>query len=66
MTVAELEALREARVALGVSAAQARTLRAEIYHAALLRVQQDDQLTSRELETLNQILLFFNTLKDES
>ncbi len=66
LTVAELQALREARVALGVSTLQARTLRAEVYHAALLRTQHDDRLSSDELETLNQIVLFFNTLKDES
>ncbi|GGO26585.1 hypothetical protein [Deinococcus humi] len=65
LTVAELQALREARVALGISALQARTLRAEVYHAALLRAQEDDRLSSEELETLNQILLFFNTLRDE-
>ncbi|CAM3631323.1 Tellurite resistance protein [Deinococcus saxicola] len=66
LTVAELQALREARVALGISPLQARTLRAEIYHAALLRAQEDDHLSSRELEMLNQLLLFFNTLKDGS
>ncbi len=66
LTVAELQALREARVALGISPLQARTLRAEIYHAALLRAQEDDHLSSQEVETLNEILLFFNTLKDES
>lgn len=66
LTVAELQALRATRVALGLSVEQSRGLRAEVYHAALQRAQRDDRLSPLELETLNQIMQFFNTLKDEA
>ncbi|MBC7645632.1 MAG: hypothetical protein H7095_00760 [Pseudopedobacter sp.] len=60
LTRTEMKGLRDARVKLGLSVEEVRSLRREIYSQALERCNADNVLSKDEVELLNRIMLYFN------
>ena len=60
LTRTEMKGLRDARVKLGLSVEEVRSLRREIYNQALKRTQEDNALSKTEVELLNRIMLYFD------
>ncbi|ACO47449.1 hypothetical protein DEDE109153_15200 [Deinococcus deserti] len=60
LTDEELRLLIRTRNALDLSPEEVRSLRAEIYQAALQRAQQDGHIGGREAELLDRIVQFLN------
>jgi hypothetical protein len=60
LTQTEMKALHDARVKLGLSSAEVRSLRHDIVGQVSQRIQSDGELSSSELELLNRVLQYFN------
>ena len=60
LTRTEMKGLRDARVKLGLSVEEVRSLRREIYNQALERCNADNVLSKDEVELLNRIMVYFN------
>ncbi len=56
----EMKALHDARVNLGLSPEEVRSLRHDIVGQVSQRIQADGKLNSAELELLNRVLQYFN------
>ncbi len=60
LTDQELQQLQRTRDSLGLTPAEVRSLRAEIYNNALKQAEQDGTISEREAELLNRIVQFLN------
>jgi uncharacterized tellurite resistance protein B-like protein len=60
LTQTEMKALSDARVKLGLSSEEVRSLRHEIVGQVSQRINADGELSSSELELLNRVLRYFN------
>lgn len=60
LTDEELQQLQQTRDGLGLTPAEVRSLRAEIYNGALKQAERDGKISGRESDLLDRIVQFLN------